>query len=175
MDVFLESCKLIIPKHENYLIFINHYSDVLHGKFGIDCHIDQYPVYIFLDSDMNINYSHDKSEYDKVKIKRVSINTFCNMRYTISHHFRKRFMERFDKVSETRFRKLVGNMVERGTWLKRKDSIKLVKYKKTSSYIYYAQYEGNEKKHYLIVLTDQNILTTIYEFNEKDLKYFRET
>lgn len=173
--MFFESCKLTLKKHEDYLAFINHFTDVLHGKSDVGVSVDQYPVYVFADEFLGLEYTYDKSEYDRRKIKRVSLKTFLDMKYTISYHFKSRFFERFDKVSETRLRKLVGNMLDRGKWMKRKDSIKLVKYKKTSDYVLYSQYENDGKKHYLVVLTDQNILTTIYEFDIKDLKYFRET
>ena len=171
--MFFESCKFIIRKREEYLKFRNHYTDVLHGQSSFG-NVKQFPVYVFLDSGLKLEHSCQRHEYDRRKIKRTSVATFLDVKYTVTYHFRQRFNERFGKVSDSRFRKLTNTMLERGTWLKRKDSIKLMKYKKTSDYVLYDHYEDNEKKYHLIVLSNGNILTTMYEFDIKDLKYFRE-
>lgn len=172
--MFFDSCKLVITKHADYLAFINHYGDIVGNscQFSYD---GEYPVYTFVD-EHGIEYAVEKYEYDSKRLPKMTLDEFLSFEYIISRHFRCRFSERFEDVSDTRMKKLVSNMLTRGTWLKRKDSIKLVKYKKTSDYVLYSRYEDNKgKTYYLIVLTDGNILTTIYEFDVKDLKYFKET
>ena len=172
--VFFESCKFVIKSQKDYLEFANHFMDVLHASSGLRELTGEYPMYVTVDSVMRATSSYLKTEFKANDFKYVDLPTFLSMKYIVSYHFRTRFDERFETSSDTRFKKLVRNMLKRGTWLKRKDAIQVLKYKKTSCYVLYSQYEGSKKIHYLIVLTDDNILTTIYEFDIKDLKFFRE-
>lgn len=171
--MFFDSCKLVIEKHADYLAFINHFSDMIGNSAQCNYDDDEYPVYAFVDND-TVEYTTEEYEYDSKKLPKYTLKEFVSSEYIISHHFRCRFNERYETVSDTRLKKLVSKMLTRGTWLKRKDSIKLIKYKKTSDYVLYSRYEDKGKTYYLIVLTDKNILTTIYEFDIKDLKYFKE-
>lgn len=174
--MFFESCKIIINNYTEYLLVMNHMSDILHGYSGLNSDVTkQYPLYLMITDPNTIKYTYNKSEYNRSKFNVVAPKDIEHMKYIISHHFSERFKERFDTVSHTRFKKIVSNMLKRGTWLKRKDSFQLMKYKKTSDYVLFSQFENNEKVHYLIVLTTGNILTTIYEFNIKDLKFFKES
>lgn len=174
--MFFESCKLMLKSRHEHINFTNHFSDVFKASTGtVGLKHDRYPLYLMIDDNMNVEHTYTKEEFDKRKNKRVSLDTFLHMKYIVSYHFRTRFRERFEDSSDTRFKKLVRDMLKKGTWMKRKDSIQLIKYKKTSSYVLYSRFEKSDKVHYLIVLTDENILTTIYEFDIKDLKFFKET
>ena len=174
--VFFEMCKFVITSHKDYLQFSNHFTDVLHSSHGLsNLREEEYPLYVSIDSVMSIDHTYSKKEYNKWTNIRVDMDTFLHMKYIVSYHFQARFNERFEKVSYSRFKKLMKTILKRGTWLKRKDSIQLMKYKKTSSYVLYSQFVGANKVYYLVVLTDENILTTIYEFDIKDLKFFKET
>lgn len=172
--MFFERCKFVIKSHKDYLDFSNHFVDVLHGSSSMKELTGEYPLYVAIDSVLHTEHTYSKAEFRERTQKHVDFATFMSMKYIVSFHFRTRFNERFESSSDTRFKKLMRNMLKRGTWLKRKDAIQVMKYKKTSCYVLYSQYEGSKKVHYLIVLTDSNILTTIYEFDIKDLKFFRE-
>ena len=173
--MFFEGCKLILRSHTDVLQFNSHFFDVTKSSTGIPTSKDVYPLYVIIDDSNNVHHTYDTKEFDKHSNKRVSLDTFLHMKYIVSYHFRTRFRERFEDSSDTRFKKLVRTMLKQGTWMKRKDSIQVMKYKKTSSYVLYSKFEGGSKVHYLIVLTDGNILTTIYEFDIKDMKFFKET
>ena len=172
--MFFNECKIVVNSRKEYLEVVNHYTDILHGKsmFGIED--GKYPLYVIISSNMDLKITKDKSEYDASKIRAIPMESFRHMNYIVSHHFRNRFNDRFDNVSDQRFRKLLKNMIQKGTRLIRKDSVQALKYNKTSEYVLFSQYEKTEKVSYLIVLTNTNILTTIYEFNVKDMKYFKE-
>jgi len=175
--VFFTSCKLVLNNRNEYLQFINHYIDILHGNGTFVSSITNYPIYVFIedDQDLTLSWTYKKSEYSRRKYREISVNTFISFMYIISDHFIKRFNERFESVSNTRLRTLVKKMLKGGTYLKRKDSFQLMKYKQSSLYVLYSRFENNNKVHYLIVISNINILVTIYRFdNIKDLKYFKE-
>ena len=172
--VFFESCKIEIHSYDEYVKVSSHFIDVLHGP-SMDLPNDKFPMYIFIHSNMTVEHSYSEGEYERRKLKKVSVGNFNSFKYVISSHFKNRFMERYVKVSDARFKTLLKRMIKSGTMLKRRDAIKALKYHKTSDYILYSNHDGNEKCHYMMVLTDQNILTTIYKFEDiKDLKYFKE-
>ena len=174
--MFFEPCKMVIHNSNEYFTVINHIMDVFHGynlnssnKKG-----DRFPLYMLISTPDDVDMTYNKSKYDRSKNKPISVKDMKYMKYVISNHFDKRFNDRYEKVSNNRLRKILKNMLKQGTWLKRKDSFQAVKYKKTSDYVLFSQFKNNRKRHYLIVLTNGNILTTIYEFNIKDLKFFKE-
>jgi len=174
--MFFDKCKITINNHQEYLLVMNHISDVLHGfneTSGVDN--DRFPLYLIINDPSNVEFTYTKSKFNKSDYNYIVPKDIVHMKYIISQHFENRFKERFDTVSHSRMKKLIHNMLKRGTWLKRKDSFQLLKYKKTSDYVLYSQYENDDKVYYLIVLTNGNILTTIYEFNIKDLKFFKES
>ncbi len=170
--MFFRGCKIRIHSNTEYNKIMNHLSDVLHKTYSV---VDRsYPLYLIMSDDLKIEHTFSETEFDNRKNPKMSPKDFLYSNYIISYHFCMRFSERVETVSATRLLKVLKNMMKRGTWLKRRDSYQLMKYKTTSDYVLYSQYEGSEKKHYLIVISDSNILTTIYEFNIKDLKHFKE-
>jgi len=175
--MFFTSCKFELTNRNDYLKFINHYTDVLHGNGSFVSAISHYPIYVFVDDDedLSLSWTYKDTEFNRRKHTEVNINTFVNYKYIISDHFVKRFNERFEKVSLTRMRTLLKKIIKSGTHLKRKDSFQLLKYKQSSRYVLYSRFENTDKVYYLLVISNINILVTIYKFeNIKDLKYFKE-
>jgi len=174
--MFFKNCKIIINNHLDYLSFINYRQDVLHNYSNFDKYVeDKYPIYVMMTDENDIQYTYDESIYNICTYIQATLDDVLDMKYIISNHFKNRFIERFDKVSNTRLHKLLSVMLTTGTWVKRKDAFQALKYKKTSEYVVYSQYEDNKKVYYLIIITNGNIITTIYEFNIKDMKYFKES
>ena len=172
--MFFNKCKFVINTRKEYLEVINHYMDILHGTSTFNSSDGTYPMYVIVGPTMDLQITNDKTQYDKIATAEYQLDVFLHMNYLVSYHFRQRFNDRFEDVSEKRFRKLVKGMIQKGKRLRRKDTVQALKYNKTSEYILFSQYEKSDKVSYLIVLTDTNILTTIYEFNIKDIKYFKE-
>jgi len=176
--VFFEECKFVIKSHDEYIDFNNHLYDTLRSSINNTGGVDRtkYPLYVIIDRARNVEWSYDNNGYNSHTNNEVPLDTFLNMRYSLSHHFKLRFNERFEDCSDTRIKKLVKDMIKRGKHLKSKNSVKkVIKYKNTSNYILYSRFEKTTKVYYLVVLTDDHILTTIYEFNIKDLKFFKES
>ena len=176
--MFFDECKIILKNRDDYLKFLNQYIDVLHGKSSISDALDTFPIYLKIDGnkDMDITWTHKKKEYDKWKIPYSSIEKFMHMNYIITPHFVNRFNERYENVSYSRLKSLLKQMIKSGKRLKRKNNMHAIKYKTTSDYILFSNYDmkRNKKVNYIIVISNINILATIYEFNDKDIKYFKE-
>ena len=173
--MFFDNCKIVINSYNEYLEFTSHFFDLCKASTGLSTENITYPLYVMVNDSMTVEHTYDKSQFDAHSNTRVSLDTFVHMKYIVSQHFRTRFRERYEDSSNTRFKKLVKDMLKRGTWMKRKDTIQALKYKKVSNYVLFSKFKDGEKVHYLIVVSDTNILTTIYEFNIKDMKFFKET
>lgn len=175
--MFFQSCKFAINSRDDYIKFTNHYSDVLRGDGELVGSIRQFPIYVFVERNdsLSLTWSYETYEYDRRPNTHITLDVFLTYRYIITYHFERRFNERFEKASFTRMKKLLKGMIQSGKHMKRKDSFQLMKYKKPSNYILYSRYEVSDKAYYLIVISNINILTTIYKFEDlKDLKYFKE-
>ena len=169
--MLFECCKFVITNGQEYSQVNNHLCNTF--KEVLNYTDIEYPLYMIIDNDHKVTRC-DKTKFDKNKFKSVSLSTFLNMKYIVSDHFKTRFKERYENCSDTRINKLVHDIFNRGKWLKRKDSIQLVKYNESSNYVVHSRFEKSDKVYYLLVLSDKNILKTIYEFDIKDMKYFKE-
>ena len=175
--MFFDSCKFVINDRHEYLKFSNHYIDVLHGKSSMISPIKSFPLYVYIDNDdsLTVNWTYKEYEFQRRNNTYITLDTFTSYKYILHPHFVDRFNERYEAVSKTRMKKLLKNMVKNGKHLKRKDAIQLLKYHKTSDYILCSKIVNTDKVYYLIVISNINIMTTIYEFeNMNDLKYFKE-
>ena len=174
--MFFAQCKMLLESRADYLAFTNHFYDLTKKSpsvVGVEEGL--YPLYVIVNESMDVDYTYDKKRFKSGKGDLITLEAFLNKKYIISEHFRERFRERFEDSSDSRCKKLVKNILKQGKWMKRKDSIQAMKYNKTSDYVLYSRTENMEKVYYLIVLTNENILTTIYEFDIKDMKFFKET
>jgi len=172
--MFFDKFKVVLKNRREYLEVNNHIYDVLHSSIKNINDNESYPLYMIGDDVNNISLT-DKKTFEKFDAPKININMVMSMKYILSYHFIERFHERFENVTHRRLKKILSDMLKRGTWLKRRDSFQLVKYKKTSDYVLFSKYVGGEKIHYMIILTNGNILTTIYEFDIKELKFFKES